>query len=127
MPKRTYILSGHPYVQQVTGRHVHEVKERTDGAPWQVVLVVANDDAVAVLEALHRAYTDGREDHAEDADVQAQERWKALKDWLAGRIRSLESDAGDWKEHAYMAEVFRAKADAYRSVLVQMGETEAGQ
>jgi hypothetical protein len=124
--KREYILSGHPYVQQGTGRHVHEVRTRTGDGPWEVCLVVANYDAVAVLEALRRAYTDGREDHAEDTDVQAQERWKALKGWLQDRIRYLEADARDWREHDRMAKVFEAKADAYRSVLVQMGEQEAG-
>ena len=124
---REYILSGHPYVQQGTGRHVHEVKERTDGAPWQVVLVVANDDAVDVLEALRRAYSDGREDHAEDTDVQSRQHWKALKDWLEDRIQSLTADADDWAVSDRMAKTFQDKADTYRSVLVQMGETEAGQ
>ena len=107
MPRRTYILSGHPYVQQVTGRHVHE-----DAAPHG---------------ALYRfAYSDGREDHAEDTDVQSRQHWKALKDWLEDRIRSLTADARDWAENDRMAKTFRDKADAYRQVLVQMGETEAG-
>jgi hypothetical protein len=90
-----------------------------DGTEYTVVRIKVRGDLIEVL-------FDGREDHAADQDAQPQERWKALKGWLQDRIRSLEADAGDWQEHAYMAETFRAKADAYRSALAQMTEQEAG-
>jgi hypothetical protein len=117
---REYILAGVPTVQTVSGQVqvFREVKERAGGGPWQVAAVVSDGDSMAVLEALRRAYTDGRED---------QERWKDFRGWLQDRIRSLEADARDWRENDRMAETFRAKADAYRSALVQMTELEAGQ
>ena len=64
--KREYKLSGDPFVTQA-GQIRSEVLEITDGHR-SVILVVSNDDAVDVLEALRRAYQDGREDRSCEAD-----------------------------------------------------------
>ena len=75
----------------------------------------------------YRALADCVGNEFNPQDTAAQEHRKALKDWLEDRIRSLTADADDWAVSDRMAKTFQDKADTYRSVLVQMGETEAGQ
>lgn len=87
MTDREYILAADPFVQPVSGRMMREVMERTDGGPWQVIVVAGQDEAVDVLTALRRACQDGREDKAQEDDVQSREHWKTLRDWL-GSLQS---------------------------------------
>ena len=61
--KREYKLAGDPYITPVSGQVRREILEFADGLLYGI-LVVANDDAMDVLEALRRAYQDGREDNA---------------------------------------------------------------
>jgi hypothetical protein len=102
--------------------------------PWRVFgprpapgvhLVVANDDAVDVLEALRRAYTDtdGRED-------QSRQHWKALRGWLELSAAKCDSaaDQGDGNEDLEdVVADYRTEARTLRSALHRMTELEAGQ
>ena len=61
--KREYKLAGDPIVRP--GRvSVREILQITEDGRREVFLVVSNVDAMDVLEALRRAYQDGREDNA---------------------------------------------------------------
>ena len=84
MARREYILAADPYVLRVSGIMVREVKERVDSGPWQAILVVAQDSAMDVLEALRHAYQDGREDHAEDEGIVS---WAEVCKLTAGGTR----------------------------------------
>jgi hypothetical protein len=81
MTKREYILAADPFRVPSSGQVMREVMERIDSGSWSVCLVVANDRAVEVLDALRRAYRDGREDHAGEYGP---DRWQVLRNWLTG-------------------------------------------
>ena len=62
--KRTYKLAADP-IERRDLPPVREILEFADGHR-SVFAVVANDDALDVLQAIRRAYQDGREDRAEE-------------------------------------------------------------
>jgi hypothetical protein len=64
--KREYKLAADPYVTSVSGQVRREIVEITEDGHRSVILVVANDDAVDVLEALWRAYEAGRDRGSQD-------------------------------------------------------------
>lgn len=66
--KREYKLAAEPFITPVSGQVRREILELADGHR-SVILVVSNDDAVDVLEALWRAYQAGREDQAADLTI----------------------------------------------------------
>jgi hypothetical protein len=61
--KRTYILARDPIPRRGIRPPRRAILETCDGHR-EVFLVVDNADSVDVLEALRRAYADGREDRA---------------------------------------------------------------
>jgi hypothetical protein len=62
---REYKLAADPAITPVSGQVRREILEITDDRR-KVILVVANDDALDVRDALERAYQDGRESRAEE-------------------------------------------------------------
>jgi hypothetical protein len=112
MTTREYILAANPIIRPVSGQMVREVKERTDGGPWQVILVVAQDDAMDVWTALRRAYSDGREDRsAEVVDPrnlrEHLEREAATEQELGDGCTSDPAATGDAALHWGRAEAYR--------------------
>ena len=70
--KREYKLAADPIVTNY-GAARREILQFTDGHR-EVIAVVSNDDAMDVLDALRRAYQDGREDRGgEDEPVTTKE------------------------------------------------------
>jgi hypothetical protein len=69
MAGREYKLVTDTFLTQA-GQVRREIVEITDDGHRSVILVVANDDALDVRDALARAYRDGREDRgSEDEPV----------------------------------------------------------
>jgi hypothetical protein len=64
--KREYKLAAEPCITPVSGQIRREIVEITEDGHRSVILVVSNDDALDVRDALARAYQDGREDRGSE-------------------------------------------------------------
>ena len=90
--RSSYILEGDPH--RVKGRLMRHVLVTGSDGHQSVAVEVPNDAAMDVLEALRRAYEQGREDNAQAyAEPEAAGQEKPERDQLVAEIIALHPDA----------------------------------
>jgi hypothetical protein len=118
MTTRHYKLAARP-VHRGTGRpKLREIFEHTDGMPPQVVVVVADADAMDVRQALERACQDGREDRAGEI--------MALRDYLIAQIAQDARITEMRQRTSTPAQTLAARLAANRATLAKMTELTEG-
>ena len=107
MNDRRYILGADLIIRPVSGNVVREIKTSTDSTSWEVLLVVANDDAIDVLTVLRRAYQDGREDRS--AEVTDPRDLRAWLDEQAGFAQCSGDDHSDMPGETALEQAHRRR------------------
>src|ERR1700735_3768811 len=123
MNDRRYILGADPIIRPVSGNVVREIKTSTDRTSWEVLLVVANDDAIDVLTVLRRASQDGREDRS--AELTDPRDLRAWLDEQAEVARSAGDDHSDTRGETALEQAHRywVRAEAFRTVAEYLKES----
>lgn len=115
MTTREYILAADPVAWNGHGTAMREIKERAGSGDWQPVFYVADDNSIDVLDALRRAYQDGREDRS--AEITDPRDLLAHLKREAATEQEMGDDYGDLGTEDEQAHRHWGRAEAYRRMI----------